>query len=180
MQINGLEKLKEIEELNVRACRDEDGWHLDIWKRPEGISFRSKEFWKRIKENVVVDLADENNCKNADDVRELYDELMELYHTKQLHKLLDRKYFRNGVKSICSEVDVREVKLKLSSYQLELLQDGAIGSIIHNTDFNWDINDPENKEEFELLRMVHFTKVDKIKLDRLIKDNRYDYLNSNK
>ncbi len=176
MEIKGLEKLKGIDKLNVRAFKDEEGWHLEIFKEKEGISFRNPVFWERDKDKVIVDLAKENNCTTADEVRALYDKLMELYHENWLYEYVGKRP-SNGFHSICDEVDKRQLTLTLTSHQIEIIQDALIGFGLNGcSEVKWDVEDDRYKEYYDLLDMFFTTKRDKKELEQILKENREEYL----
>lgn len=180
MEIKGLEKLKgkEIGKLNVRASRDEEGWHLDIFKISPEMQYDYDKVItsKRVKKDVIVDLAHENNCMEAEEVRNLYDKFLELYYTRRLHEILEKKRINEGIYIICPEVDTRKITLELTSYQLELIKDGVLTSIDRlGNDFNWDKNDPNNKAEFDLLNKIYSSNADNFKLNRICDSRLYDF-----
>lgn len=168
MNIKGIEKLNGLDELNKWIYKDESGWHFLIYNIPKGTSFIDRKSFMPDPDWVVVDLAQENNCHTADEVRHLFDEVMELFFD---HKIQVRS---NGVESICPEVDTREFTLNLSSFQVEMLQRGLLAIGDDYTNKKWD---PEsNPEFFALLDGFFFLKHDKMRIQETIRERRQEYL----
>lgn len=169
MDIKGINKLNGLDSLNRRIYQDEAGWHFLIYNLPREISIMDKKAFSPDPEWVVVDLAQENDCRSADEVRFLYDEVMELFFD---HKIQIRS---NGVESVCPEVDIREFTLKLSSYQVEMLQEGLCSIGNNHTNMEWD--PAKNPEYFALLDMFFLSKHDKKHIREIIGERRQEFLN---
>ncbi len=166
MVLKGLDRISGLDSLNRRIYKDDTGWHFEIFKVPAGVSYSDGSAFKRIPELVVVDLAKENDLQSADEVRAAYDFFMELFYNGRLDVR------QNGLESVCREVDTRELVLSLSSYQIEMLQQGLWSIGADYAGSKWDRKD--NPEFFELLDMLHLTEHEKRHMQEVVNERRQE------
>lgn len=175
MEIKGLEKLEGLYHLDINIYQDETGWHIELLKIPEDIRYSGLGYGKKgkgLRQYAVVDLAEYNNINSADEARELYDNLMNMF----FDRILPVK--NNGCHYICTEVDTRTYTLQLSDYQRNFLLEGIFSQLDYYTDKSWDKE--EYTELFELVDILSVGNYEKRNHERTINERRKEYLNDRK